>query len=91
MIKGASLHFDEIITSKNLFIEGKEDHLTKEKLGMSIRRWGPQWRSSVAFALCVESTEVLDTDSKFSCGSNVLIRSISIQICQLSSITMPCG
>jgi tRNA nucleotidyltransferase (CCA-adding enzyme) len=66
MIKNAVLHIDEIIATKDAFcrrpkdttvpIKRKQEMISREAQGMSIRRWGAGWRSSTLFALLVEST-----------------------------------
>ena len=67
IVKNSVLHFDDIIASKLATSNGiqasaipmkrKRSVLTRDRLGMSIRRWGTNWRSSVVFALLVQSME----------------------------------
>ena len=67
IVKNSVLHFDDIVASKlassNKFqasaipMKRKRNVLTRDRLGMSIRRWGTNWRSSVVFALLVQSME----------------------------------
>ena len=67
IIKNSVLHLDDIIASKVAASYEKQDlaiptkrkrsPLTRERLGMSLRRWGMEWRSNVIFALLVQSME----------------------------------
>ena len=65
VISDAVLHLDEITASKNamsnegqsvtLPMKRKQAPLDRQNLGMAIRRWGSNWRSSVMFAILVET------------------------------------
>ncbi|MCJ1394229.1 CCA tRNA nucleotidyltransferase, mitochondrial [Xylographa bjoerkii] len=67
VIKDAALHYTDIIASKDsIFAEAssivvpmkrKQQALSREALGMAIRRWGPTWRSTTVFALLIEIME----------------------------------
>ncbi|MCJ1250461.1 CCA tRNA nucleotidyltransferase, mitochondrial [Trapelia coarctata] len=65
VIKDAVLHYEEVIASKDALAnearsvpiptKRKQPALSREGLGMSVRRWGPHWRSTVIYAMLVES------------------------------------
>ena len=67
VVRDSVLHLDEIIASKDALssefepasvpTKRKRGPLTRDQLGMCIRRWGSQWRSSVLFALLVQCME----------------------------------
>lgn len=81
IIKNAVLHMDEIIACKNaaLELEGvpsmpmkrKHDVSTRESWGMSMRRWGPHWRSSIMFAILVEVTTLGSDAGTSFCASGL--------------------
>lgn len=64
VIKDAVLHFEEVIASKDALsnearlvpnsTKRKQPALSREGLGMAIRRWGSHWRKAVVFSILVE-------------------------------------
>ncbi|MCJ1403697.1 CCA tRNA nucleotidyltransferase, mitochondrial [Xylographa trunciseda] len=67
VLKDAALYYTEVIASKDaLFKEAastvvpmkrKQETLSREALGMAIRRWGINWRSTTVYAMLVEIME----------------------------------
>ncbi|MCJ1421497.1 CCA tRNA nucleotidyltransferase, mitochondrial [Xylographa parallela] len=64
VIRDAAIHFTEITASKDAFfgeplsvmvpLKRKQEALSREALGMAIRKWGGNWRSATLFAMLVE-------------------------------------
>ncbi|MCJ1288219.1 CCA tRNA nucleotidyltransferase, mitochondrial [Xylographa opegraphella] len=64
VIKDAAIYYNEIIASKDALFEvassvmvpmkRKQETLSREALGMAIRRWGGNWRSATLLAMLVE-------------------------------------
>lgn len=75
VIKDAILHYEEIIASKDALsnetqwvlnsTKGKQPALSREGLGMAIRRWGPHWRNSVMLSILVEVMDMEEDVGKF--------------------------
>jgi len=75
VIKDAILHYEEIIASKDALsnearlvpssTKRKQPALSREGLGMAIRRWGPHWRKSVIFSMLVEVMDMEGDIGKF--------------------------
>ena len=70
LVEGAVNNLHEIIASKDATaghnapttspLKRKYDPTSREDLGMSIRRWGPQWRNHTMYAILVELMEAED-------------------------------
>ena len=75
VIKDAVLHYREVIASKEALThedrsvstptKRKQPALSREGLGMAMRRWGPHWRSTVIYAILLESMNTERTPGKF--------------------------
>ena len=80
VVKNSVLNLDDIIASKLATskdsqvsaspLKRKRSVLTRDRLGMSIRRWGTNWRSSVLFALLVQSMEAEHENGEWFFNSN---------------------
>lgn len=83
VIKDAVLHYPDIIAWKaavpksspsiSVPMKRKQTSLSREKFGMSIRRWGPHWRSIAMFALLTEVMETNEEHGQF-CSPNALLK-----------------
>lgn len=70
LVEGAMNNLCEIIASKNAMagqdapttppLKRKFESISREDLGMSIRRWGPQWRNYTMYAILVELMDAED-------------------------------
>ena len=74
VIKDAVTHYSQVIASKDalpreicttLPSKRKQEVLSRENLGMSIRQWGANWRSTTMFALLVEVMGTGNEKGKF--------------------------
>ncbi|MCJ1385352.1 CCA tRNA nucleotidyltransferase, mitochondrial [Xylographa soralifera] len=74
VIRDAAVHYTEIIASKDAYFEEassvvvpmkrKQEALSREALGMAIRRWGGNWRSATLFAMLVEIMRVEESTGR---------------------------
>jgi len=74
VIKDVVLHYAEVIASKDTLAsefrslptstKRKQPALSREGLGMAMRRWGPHWRSTVIFAMLLESMDMDENRGK---------------------------
>jgi hypothetical protein len=74
VVTAAATYFGEVTASKDAFLEDlqlnssgkrKKPALSRETLGMALRRWGPHWRLVTVYAILVEIMGLQKPESKF--------------------------